>query len=466
VVLGVISQFFSFFRKNKVLFFGMLFALYGMIGMKGMEILQCTFPSQYNPNGTDTSFNAEDKEQSQRQSSNANLDANGELLVEIHEKNSIEDIQSVLDRYNITYKRAFHPKNSAQTDLDDYYVLNIPDDQLANLAEIEAQLYKTIMVDWVEENEVIKISPIESTKLPKPIERRFGINDPGIEQLWSFDAMKVDQLYKVINKGKIVPQRKAIIAILDTGIDAKHEDIAANYKSTRKKYDRDVQGHGTHCAGIAGAVSNNNKGIASMSQGNEFVQLTSIPVLNNFGMGTQKSILNGIIEAADNGVDVISMSLGGPSNPLKQKAYEDAIKYANKAGSIVVVAAGNSNANAKNYSPANVPGVITVSAVDEQLNRAVFSNFVNDIRMGIAAPGVNIYSTFPKNEYKTLNGTSMATPYVSGLVGVMKSINPDLSTKEVYRILNESGISTKDDKRTGKFIQPAAAIQMVPVMAQ
>jgi len=276
-------------------------------------------------------------------------------------------------------------------------------------------------------------------------------------------TMGIDQLYKSIKEAKIQPQRKATIAILDTGVDAKHEDLAGNYKSIRTKYDKDTQGHGTHCAGIAGAVSNNAIGVASFSQNNDFVQITSIPVLNNFGMGTQKSIVNGIIEAADNKVDVISMSLGGRSNPTKQKAYEQAIKYANDAGAIVIVAAGNSNDNAKNYAPANVKGVIAVSAVDEQLKRATFSNYVSDLAMGVAAPGVNIYSTFPKNEYKSLNGTSMATPYVSGFVGVMKSINPTLTTAEVYKILQSSGIGTNTTSETGRLIQPGDAVKLVPV---
>ncbi len=466
VVLGVVSQFFSFFRKYKVLFFGMLFALYGMIGTKGMDILQATFPEKASTNNAaeaEMPTGAIETTVPTKNNNTPKLDEDGELLIEIYEGNTIEDIASTLDRYNITYKRAFHPNKADLTDLDDFYVLNVPDNQLGNLAEIEQQLYKTIMVDWVEENEVITISPIEVTKLPKPIEKRFGINDPGLEQMWGFDAMGIDQFYKSIAEGNIQPQRKATIAILDTGVDAKHEDIAGNYKSIKSKYDRDVQGHGTHCAGIAGSVSNNATGVASFSQNNEFVQISSIPVLNNFGMGTQKSIIDGIIEAADNQVDVISMSLGGRSNPAKQKSYEKAIKYANDAGAIVIVAAGNSNDNAKNYAPANVKGVITVSAIDEQLKRATFSNYVNDIAMGVAAPGVNIYSTFPKNEYKTFNGTSMATPYVAGLVGVLKSINPTLTTTEVYEILQGSGVGTNSTSETGRFIQPGEAVKLVPV---
>ena len=450
IVLGLVSQFFSFFRKYKIAFFGMLFALYGLISFKGMAILQNTFPQKKAtktplPSSTDTSA--------------LPLDANGELLIELAQGQDINQLKTLFDQYGITFQRAFQPKRADFTDLDDYFVLDIPNDNLTYLAEIEADLYQTGIIDWVEENEEINIEPI-SAKLPEPIKKQYGINDPGIEQLWGFSAMSVDQLYKSLVNAKIKPQKKATIAILDTGIDANHEDIAGNYKSIQKKYDRDAQGHGTHCAGIAGAVSNNALGVASFSRDNSFVQISSIQVLNSFGMGTQKSIINGMIEAADNQVDVISMSLGGRSNPLKQKAYKDVVKYANDAGTIVVVAAGNSNSNAANYAPANAEGVIAVSAIDESLNRATFSNYVTDISMGIAAPGVNIYSTFPNNDYKTFNGTSMATPYVAGLVGLMKSINPNLTTSEVYRILKDSGKDTKATHETGKLIQPAEAIML------
>jgi thermitase len=81
--------------------------------------------------------------------------------------------------------------------------------------------------------------------------------------------------------------------------------------------------------------------------------------------------------------------------------------------------------------------------------------------MGIAAPGVNIYSTFPKNEYKFLSGTSMATPYVAGLLGLMKAIYPDLDTPTAYQILKETGVATQDTEKTGNFIQPAKAVEKI-----
>jgi len=381
------------------------------------------------------------------------LDKNGELLIELKEKASVEKLAKALQKYDATIERAFYPENADQTNLDNYYIVNIPDNKTDQLDKIERALYKSGVVEWVEENEVINVAPLPTNPI-SPINNKFGINDPGLTQLWGFEAMGVDKLYNHLSTNKIKPQRKALIAILDTGVDGTHEDLKSNFKSTKNQYDNDPVGHGTHCAGIAAAVSNNGVGVASFSTDNSYVEVTSIKVLSAMGSGTQQGIIKGMIEAGDRKADVVSMSLGGFSDRFKIKAYTDAVNYIAKSGGIVVAAAGNSNRNAKDYSPVNTPGVIGVSAIDQDLNRAVFSNYVSDIKMGVAAPGVGIYSTIPNNKYNTFNGTSMATPYVAGLLGLMKSIKPNLTAQQAYEILNKTGKSTKATEQTGKLIQP------------
>ena len=393
--------------------------------------------------------------------STSEIDETGELLIELKaglSDNEMQEFQSWANQNRVTLQTAFDDIIRIEdTDLDDYWVLDLP--EKANLINTIKKLEALSFVESVERNEVIMVNPIIPTKLPKKINQRFGINDPGLEQLWSFEKMKMDKLYQLLDQQSSAPQKQALVAILDTGVDSQHEDLKGNYKSVVKSSDNDPKGHGTHCAGIAGAVSNNGVGVASFSRTNEYVDITSIKVLNSMGYGTQKSIINGIVKAADSGADVISLSLGGPSDDRKQRAYSQAVEYANQAGAIVVVAAGNSNMNAKKYSPVNSKGVIGVSAIDQDLKRASFSNFVQDISMGIAAPGVGIYSTIPGNQYATYNGTSMATPYVAGLVGLMKYMKPDLDTKEAFRILKETGIKTGNTKETGMFIQPTEAIK-------
>lgn len=383
---------------------------------------------------------------------------NGELLVEVKPGKAFKEMESVIEAYDLQFEKAFMPKYGSDTDLDDYYLVNIPDAFEEDIIAIEEAIMATGLVDWIEENEVVQLNP-QRTSVDLTAQRDYEINDPDVSKLWGFDKMKVDELYTALQKSGIVPQRKARLAILDTGVDGKHEDLQANYLSLNPSYDDDPVGHGTHCAGIAGAVTNNGIGIASFAPTSDFVEITSVKVLGPTGGGTQQSIIKGIIEAVDNNADVLSLSLGGPSTRFRQRAYEQAIDYANQRNAIVVVAAGNSSRNAKDYAPANTKGVIAVSAIDEEMNKAGFSNTVEDLKMGVAAPGVQIYSTTPNNNYTSFNGTSMATPYVSGLIGLMKSINPDLNTRQVFDIIRNTGINTNNTRKTGKFIQPAAAIE-------
>jgi len=273
------------------------------------------------------------------------------------------------------------------------------------------------------------------------------------------DALNMDDYYRTLEQHR--PVKTAKIAILDTGVDGRHEDLKDNFYSIDGKYDNDPIGHGTHCAGIAAGVTNNGIGIASLAGSGKrnFVEVTSIKVLNASGMGTQKSIIAGILEATDEGADVISLSLGGPSNQSRQRAYSQAVKYALKNGAIVVAAAGNSARNAKNYSPANATGMITVAAIDQQLKKAVFSNTVQDLKYGIAAPGVGIFSTTPDNNYQVYSGTSMACPFVAGLVGTMRSLNPELTAAQAYSILHKTGVEGEEVKLTGRLVQPGAALR-------
>ncbi len=387
------------------------------------------------------------------------LAPDAELLVEIKETYSIKSIQDIIGKYELEFDRAFKMKDVNSTDLDDYYTLNIPADRMQDYAEIIHDLKHNYAVEWLEGNEEISVAPISPERKTPDANKRYGVNDPDIRAQWGLDVMEVSSFYAFLKKNKIKAKKKAVIAILDTGVDSKHEDIQSNFKSTNRKYDTDQQGHGTHCAGIAAAVTNNGKGVASLSWNNQFTRVTSVQVLDRNGMGTQQKIINGILEASDNGVDVISMSLGGRSNQRSQKAYQRAIDYANKKGVIVVAAAGNSNRNAKDFAPVNSKGVIGVSAVDKELNRASFSNYISDIPMGVAAPGVEIYSTLPNNKYASLSGTSMATPYVAGLLGIMKSLKPDLTTKQAFYILEQTGKDTKNTNQTGKLIQPKLVVE-------
>ncbi|TAF67981.1 MAG: subtilisin [Cytophagales bacterium] len=389
------------------------------------------------------------------------LDKDAELLIDMKNVGDAEKVRKILAQYNATLSPAFPDlKNKSFSELDDFFVINLPNNDEAILQKVKTVLQNEGYADAIEYNEMVSLSPLEKQSVSaKKNARKYPLDDPQIDQLWSFEAMKMDEFYQYIKEKGIKPRKKVKIAILDTGIDSEHEDIKAKYTSTRSEYNKDKQSHGTHCAGIAASVSNNGVGIASFSPNNNFVTVTSIKVLSDEGWGTDAGIIRGIIEAADGGADVISMSLGGYSNDDKQRAFSEAVRYAQKSGAIVIVAAGNESTDARKVSPANAEGVIVVSAVDAQLKMATFSNYITHLKMGIAAPGVEILSTTPNNSYAAYSGTSMATPYVAGLVAMMKSIRPELTTEQVYAILKNTGIDTGDTDKTGKFIQPLKVIQ-------
>jgi thermitase len=389
--------------------------------------------------------------------SEVTLDTQGEFLVELKEGYAPKAFAAIAVANGWSYATAFNPANADATYLDNYLVVNVPDDQID---QAEKMLAKSDVVNYFEPNEIIQLEPLVSGEAGS-LKRNpsLSINDPNTDQQWVMEVMQLEAYYSLL--ASQTPVKKAKIAILDTGVDGNHEDIKGNYFSVDKKYDNDPMGHGTHCAGIAAGVTNNGIGIGSLAgSGKEpFVEITSVKVLSAGGMGSQKSIIAGIIEAADEGADVISLSLGGASNSSRQKAYSQAVKYAHDQGAIVVSAAGNSNRDAKDYSPANATGIIAVSAVDRDLKRAVFTNTVNNIAQGIAAPGVGIFSTTPDNNYKVFSGTSMACPFVAGLLGVMRSVNPDLTAKEAYKILKQTGKEVADTKTIGRVVQPEAALR-------
>jgi len=399
---------------------------------------------------------AEAKKQSL--SDNKGLSESGELLFELRSNDALGNLDEFIEKYNVEINRAFHPMDESSTKLDEFYTVNLSENQLDQIDVIKLELSRIRDVVFTEPNEMMLLD-VKPGDPPIAKHKCDHVDDPLDADQWMHEALEMDAYYGLLNTLNKDIKKKAKLYILDSGVDSDHEDLSESYHSINTDYDVDGNGHGTHCAAIAAAGTNNGKGIASFAVGNEFVEVTGIKVMSSFGFGTQKMIIDGIIEAADNGADVISMSLGGISNQSRQKAYDTAMKYANDKGAIVIVAAGNSSMDAGRYSPANSKGVIAVAATDEQSLKATFTNTVENIEYGISAPGVNIMSALPNNEYKALSGTSMATPHVAGLVAVMKSLKPDLDHKEVFKILESTGSEIEDHYQIGKLIQPFKVVK-------
>ena len=466
--LAGVSMFFMFVKENKILAVGSLIAL----GSAMPLMYQYLMDEHEKRPGVEKQVQVQDQVQMQDQdqvqdqiSSSVEeevlrIDDNSELLIELNKGFSLSSIQSVVDDYDLKLERAFQPTDHEETDLDDYYSINIPTDQEGKLDDIITDLNAKRAIEWVEVNEIYELSPIESTKekikLPT---KKYAVNDPLVNQKWEYAPMELNQFYEYIKKNKIKAKKKAKLFILDTGVDGQHEDLKGQFKSFDANSSKDDVGHGTHCAGIAASVSNNNIGISSLVPDNKFVEVSGIKVLSGFGFGTQKMIIDGMIKAIDSGADVISMSLGGKSTQQREKAYTEVVEYAKKHNVIVVTAAGNSAKDASLYCPANSAGVIAVAAVDQSLNRTSFSNTLQHIKFGLAAPGKDILSTYPNNEYKNFSGTSMAAPYVSGTIAVLRSIHPTITTEEAFQLLDQTGMTTAEPYKTGNFIQPYKAVK-------
>lgn len=438
IVMGILSYAFNRLKENVALSLGLGAVAVVIVYVSYFQTLSFTFP----------------------QLDTQSLYADGEFLIHIR-GDKTATLESLKSQFDCTISQAFTPRYHEDTDLDDYFVVDITGTRKRVMRRFYSLLRRHKNIAWIEPNEEMHLNLPDAQTPERATGRSFFANDPEISRQWGFSPLDTDRLHRMISSSGLRPQKTAHLVILDTGVDAVHEDLRGNYRGIQIDYDSDPNGHGTHCAGVAAAVSNNGIGIASLIPTSGFVNVSSVRVLNAQGMGTQKAIIDGMIQAVDMGADVISVSLGGFSTQSKQKAYRDAVLYAEKRGAIIVVAAGNNGRNAKSNAPANVEGVITVSAVDEQLRKAQFSNTVEDLQMGISAPGVNIFSTLPGDRYGAMSGTSMATPHVAGLVALMKSFSPKLSTRDAYKILKDTGKQLRDGKRTGNLIQPLGAIEAV-----
>lgn len=379
-----------------------------------------------------------------------------EWLLELGPDDSIEEVSDVLDRYDIRFERAFPTVDlAASEDLAQVWILRGQKRDLEKVTRILA--VDTENVDHLEANLTLQF--LDDVDLASPVISRSASileNDPLANEQWGLDAIRGHEAHAQLRDAS--PARKARVAVLDTGVDGVHEDLGGIFERSPASVDR--HGHGSHVAGLAGAATNNGVGIASLNWEGRFVEVSGYQALADNGSGSLEQIAQAIVDATQDGVDVISMSLGARV-PTAPKIISDAVAFAVANNVIVLASAGNANEDAKDHIPSNVPGVIVVSAVDENLRKATFSNTNTSLSWPITAPGVNMLSLKASGGYVQMSGTSMSTPVVSGLVGVMRSFQPDLTAQEAYDILASTGRSVKDSKSIGKLIDADAAISAV-----
>ncbi len=223
---------------------------------------------------------------------------------------------------------------------------------------------------------------------------------------WAMPLWHVDDLRKLSDGTGV------ITAVLDTGGDIRHPDLAGrivssqDFTGSRGGPNDDRNQHGTHCLGTVGAASPS----IGVSQG---CKLLCGKVLSDSGSGGDDSIAAGIDWAVASGAEVISMSLGGSYSP----PIEAACKRAAAAGVWVIAAAGNSGQGGVDY-PGKLPECISVAAIDRNFNVAGFSS--RGDKLDCSGPGVDIVSCRPGGGYQSMSGTSMATPFIAGLMTLLR----------------------------------------------
>jgi subtilisin family serine protease len=218
---------------------------------------------------------------------------------------------------------------------------------------------------------------------------------------------------------RTVGSSATIIAILDTGVDASHPDLANAVLAGRDFVNGDLDpaddnGHGTMAAGVAAARTSNARGIAGTCWQ---CRILPVKVLDAEGTGTHSQIANGVVWAADQGAHVISMSLGSPA---ASTVLANAVSYAESKGAVVVAAAGNEGSTTRSY-PAAYPSVIGVAASTSSDGRYPWSNHGSWV--SVAAPGCNA-ATAPGGGYVEMCGTSASAPMVAGIVALARSHDP------------------------------------------
>jgi len=308
------------------------------------------------------------------------------------------------------------------------------------------KLVSTPSIKYLEPNTIITLDPPDKEKMKAQAKHLYHHhqkphqcipNDPSMNDLWGMKNIHAPQAWCCVRNSKV------IVAVIDTGIDYQHEDLADNIwtntgeipgdgiDNDKNGFIDDIHGydfvnndgdpmddnvHGTHVAGTIGAVGNNKKGVVGV---NWSAQIMAVKFLNKNGSGYLSDAIKAIAYARENGAWILNNSWGGGGY---SQAMADEITRVEEAHLLFVAAAGNSGMNTDQYPhyPSSYlhPNIISVASIDEGENRSYFSNY-GKYSVDIAAPGSNILSTLPGNRYGRLSGTSMATPHVSGAAALL-----------------------------------------------
>jgi subtilisin family serine protease len=403
-----------------------------------------------------------------------------EVLVKFKSGVSRSAIESLTSRFNDRIEDSI--ENVAGLE-------SIDDLDNADASTVAAQYRALPEVEYAEPNYDIELDEIDNPL--EPILPR----DPQFNDQWALansgqrGGKKGADISATLAWAKTTGSEDVVVAVLDSGVDYTHEDLAGNMWVRPSEMDpyhdeelgtvddlngynaidgnsdpMDENGHGTHCAGIIGAEGENDIGIAGV---NWKVQIMPLKFMNAGGFGTTKDAIeaiNYVIDRKKSGVNVriISASWGSTQ---KSRALEDIIRKAYESDILFVAAAGNASTNndrSPHYpSSYDVPNVISVAALDRHDQLASFSNY-GAKSVAIAAPGVEILSTWLGNQYEEKSGTSMATPVISGVAALILAENPKMSVNDLRKRLMDSTdpiVALKGKTFSGGRINAAKALE-------
>jgi len=295
-----------------------------------------------------------------------------------------------------------------------------------------------------------------------PVKQIIGTpNDPNAGSQWFLSKVKAFEAWDV-NPGS----RSVVVAVVDNAIQTNHPDLQANILAGIDLADNDnnpnppsaLFAHGTHVAGIVGAVSNNGIGVASA--GNNRVKI--LPIKATGDASDYRNVdkgYEGVLWAANNGANIISLSWGSTEY---SQAEQEVIDYAHNKGIIIVAAAGNEETFRTSY-PAAYKHVISVASLDSDDKKSSFSNYGNWV--DISAPGRGILSTVPFNTYGSFNGTSMSTPLVSSVLGYIWSCFPSLTLAQLENLLLKTADNIDAANPTYKGLLGAGRVNLLKAVS-
>merc|ERR1719278_580172 len=264
------------------------------------------------------------------------------------------------------------------------------------------------------------------------------------------------------------PSGSIKVCVADTGYDLGHEDlpkggdVTGSDSSSNGSWDSDGHGHGTHCSGTVAGLGENSKGVVGVipdNAGGKF-QLVIGKALSDSGSGSNSGVLGAVQSCVDDGAKVISLSLGGGGYSKTTDDFYSNL-YENE-GILFVAAAGNGGSSSKLY-PASYPALMSVAAIDSNKNKASFSQYNDQVE--ISAPGVSVKSSLPNDKYASWSGTSMATPHVAGVAGLLWMYFPECKNYQIRNVLaataEDLGDGGCDNKYGHGLVQAKQAYELL-----